>query len=49
VQIKLKLSQNHPEANQLSVIDALDASGNPASQDLAQWMRQVREQTAPGG
>jgi len=49
VQIKLKLSQNHPEANQRSVIDALDASGNPASQDLAQWMRQVREQTAPGG
>ncbi len=49
VQIKLKLSQNHPEANQLSVIDALEGSGSPASQDLAQWMRQVREQPATGG
>lgn len=49
VQIKLKLSQNHPDANQVSVIDALEASGAPASHDLAQWMRQVRQPPAPGG
>ncbi|WP_314105122.1 FMN-binding negative transcriptional regulator [uncultured Stenotrophomonas sp.] len=49
VQIKLKLSQNHPDANQVSVIDALETSGAPASHDLAQWMRQVRQPPAPGG
>ncbi len=49
VRIKLKLSQNHPEANQRSVIDALEGSGHPASQDLAQWMRRVREQPASAG
>ncbi|WP_421571037.1 FMN-binding negative transcriptional regulator [Stenotrophomonas sp. PD6] len=38
-QIKLKLSQNHPEANQHSVIDALSALDSPASHELAQWMR----------
>lgn len=39
VQIKLKLSQNHPEANQRSVIDALSALDSPPSHELAQWMR----------
>ncbi len=43
VQIKLKLSQNHPEANQTSVIDALSALDAPASRELAQWMRWRRE------
>ncbi|MGA6182021.1 FMN-binding negative transcriptional regulator [Stenotrophomonas sp. NPDC077421] len=44
VQIKLKLSQNHPEANQCSVIDALSALPAPASQELAQWMRWRRDE-----
>lgn len=39
VQIKLKLSQNHPQANQRSVIDALSALDSPPSHELAQWMR----------
>lgn len=39
VQVKLKLSQNHPEANQHSVIDALSALDSPPSHELAQWMR----------
>lgn len=43
VQIKLKLSQNHPEANQSSVIDALSALEAPASRELAQWMRWRRD------
>jgi transcriptional regulator len=38
-QVKLKLSQNHPEANQRSVIDALSALDSPPSNELAQWMR----------
>jgi transcriptional regulator len=38
-QIKLKLSQNHPEANQRNVIDALSALDSPSSLELAQWMR----------
>lgn len=44
VRIKLKLSQNHPEANQCSVIDALSALPAPASQELAQWMRWRRDE-----
>lgn len=43
VQIKLKLSQNHPQDNQRSVIDALSALEAPASRELAQWMRWRRE------
>jgi transcriptional regulator len=39
VQVKLKLSQNHPEANQHGVIDALSALDSPPSHELAQWMR----------
>ncbi|WP_448143042.1 FMN-binding negative transcriptional regulator [Stenotrophomonas bentonitica] len=39
VQVKLKLSQNHPEANQHSVIDALSALDSLPSHELAQWMR----------
>jgi len=39
VQIKLKLSQNHPQANQRGVIDALSALDSPPSHELAQWMR----------
>ncbi|HCV96070.1 MAG TPA: FMN-binding negative transcriptional regulator [Stenotrophomonas sp.] len=43
VQIKLKLSQNHPEANQHSVIQALSALPSAPSQELAKWMRWRRE------
>lgn len=39
VQIKLKMSQNHPQANQHGVIDALSALDSPPSHELAQWMR----------
>jgi len=39
VQIKLKLSQNHPQANQHGVIDALSALDSSPSHELAQWMR----------
>ncbi|MEG2805515.1 FMN-binding negative transcriptional regulator [Stenotrophomonas sp.] len=44
VQIKLKLSQNHPEANQRSVIDALSALEAAPSRELAQWMRWRRDE-----
>jgi transcriptional regulator len=47
VQVKLKLSQNHPEANQRSVIDALEGVGTPASFELAQWMRQANTPQDP--
>lgn len=46
VQLKLKLSQNHPEANQQSVIENLQQLATPASHELAHWMRQRREQAA---
>ena len=49
VQVKLKLSQNHPQANQRSVIDALERQHSPASDDLAQWMRQVRASSGHAG
>lgn len=39
VQLKLKLSQNHPLANQHAVIDALEQLPAPPSHELAQWMR----------
>ncbi len=39
VQLKLKLSQNHPVANQQAVMGALEALPSPASHELAQWMR----------
>jgi len=48
VQIKLKLSQNHPDANQWAVIAALEQSSGHASHELAQWMRWHREQAATG-
>lgn len=48
VQIKLKLSQNHPDANQQAVIAALERLPAPASRELAQWMRRQREQAATG-
>lgn len=48
VQIKLKLSQNHPDANQQAVIAALERLQDPASHELAQWMRRHREQAATG-
>ena len=48
VQLKLKLSQNHPEANQQAVIAALEALPAPSSHELAQWMRWHREQAACG-
>ncbi len=46
VQITLKLSQNHPEANQLSVISNLEQLASPASNELAQWMRWRRDEVA---
>ncbi|MGW8127267.1 MAG: FMN-binding negative transcriptional regulator [Stenotrophomonas sp.] len=48
VQIKLKLSQNQPDANQQAVIAALERLPGPASRELAQWMRRYREQAAAG-
>ena len=48
VQIKLKLSQNHPDANQQAVIAALERLPSHASRELAQWMRRQREQAATG-
>ena len=48
VQIKLKLSQNHPDANQQAVIAALERLPDPDSHELAQWMRRHREQAATG-
>lgn len=48
VQITLKLSQNHPEANQLSVIDNLEQLASPVSDELAQWMRWRRDEVAAG-
>lgn len=44
VQLKLKLSQNHPDANQRAVIEALEQRPNPASRELAQWMRLRRSE-----
>ena len=49
VQLKLKLSQNHPDANQQAVIAALEALASPSSHELAQWMRWHREQSASSG
>ncbi|MGH8052444.1 MAG: FMN-binding negative transcriptional regulator [Stenotrophomonas sp.] len=48
VQITLKLSQNHPEANQLSVIDQLKQLATPTSDELAQWMRWRRDEVFAG-
>ncbi len=44
LEAKAKLSQNKSEADRARVIDALEASGRPADQDLAQAMR-AREQS----
>lgn len=44
VQIKLKLSQNHPQANQLAVIEALQALDTPDAHELAQWMQLYRSE-----
>jgi transcriptional regulator len=38
VQLKLKLGQNHPPANQQAVIHALQALSTPRAQELAGWM-----------
>lgn len=46
VQLKLKLSQNHPEANQQAVVAALEALAAPASIELAQWMRWHSDEAA---
>ena len=43
VQLKLKLSQNHPVANQHAVITALEQLPSPPSHELAQWMRRFLE------
>lgn len=44
VQIKIKLSQNHPPANQDAVIAALDQLSSAGSHELARWMRLARAQ-----
>ena len=44
IQIKLKLSQNHPQANQLAVIGALQALDTPDASELAQWMQLYRNE-----
>jgi len=44
IQIKLKLSQNHPQANQLAVIKALHALNTPDASELAQWMQLYRSE-----
>ncbi|WP_282266097.1 FMN-binding negative transcriptional regulator [Stenotrophomonas sp. PS02298] len=44
IQIKLKLSQNHPQANQLAVIEALQALDTPDARELAQWMQLYRNE-----
>lgn len=48
VQLKLKLGQNHPGANQLAAIAALDALATPPSLELAQWMRWQHDEAATG-
>ncbi len=47
-QITLKLSQNHPEPNQLAVIAHLERLATPESHELAQWMRRLRDKAADG-
>ena len=39
IELKFKLNQNHPLANQRGVIEALNAQGNPASQSVAALMQ----------
>jgi transcriptional regulator len=39
IELKFKLNQNHPMANQRGVIEALNAQGNPASQSVAALMQ----------
>lgn len=48
VQITLKLSQNHPEANQLAVVTELERLASPLPHELAQWMRRYRDEAATG-
>lgn len=48
VQLTLKLSQNHPEANQQAVMTELERLDNPHSTELAQWMRRYRDEAAAG-
>ncbi|MEG0186668.1 MAG: FMN-binding negative transcriptional regulator [Stenotrophomonas sp.] len=49
VQLALKLSQNHPEANQQAVIAELERLDAQPSTELAQWMRWHRDEVATGG
>lgn len=46
VQLKMKLSQNHPVANQQAVIAGLERLPSAASHELAHWMRRFLD--APG-
>ncbi len=39
IEMKFKLSQNHPEANRRSVIQGLQAQANPDAQAVAEMMR----------
>jgi transcriptional regulator len=40
IRIQLKFSQNHPQANQLAVIQALSDCADASARELAAWMRQ---------
>lgn len=49
VQLTLKLSQNHPEANQQAVIAELERLPSSTSRELAQWMRWHHEEAVTAG
>lgn len=48
IELKLKLSQNHPPANRAGVIARLQASPDASARDVARWMR-THEPSPPEG
>ncbi|GAB1596000.1 FMN-binding negative transcriptional regulator [Lysobacter claricitrinus] len=48
VEFKAKLSQNHPLANRLAVIDRLVSSSDAGDRDVAAWMRGTLESMQEG-
>ena len=48
VEFKSKLSQNHPVANRVSVIERLAASSRADDRDVAEWMRHTLESQTEG-
>lgn len=48
IDMKSKLSQNHPDANRRAVIDRLSASAADADRDVAAWMRATLPRTPVG-